>query len=381
MSRRRILAAAAVAATLAVAHLGGCATLSDGPKYYWQSMLGHLSMMQRAEPIDQLLADGATDPKLRNRLERVQEIRQFASRELGLPDNDSYTRYADLQRPFVIWNVFAAPELSLKLQQWCFPVAGCVSYRGYYDKDEAERFAARLREQGLDVQVGGVPAYSTLGWFSDPVLSTFIQYTDGELARLIFHELAHQVVYVKGDTTFNESFATAVEEAGVRRWLAAQDDQALERAYQAHSERRRDFVALLRRHRLELEGIYSLPIADDEKRHRKQAVFESLQRDYRAMRAAWGGFAGYDRWFAQQLGNAHLAAVGTYTDLLPAFRSLLQQHDGHMPRFFAAARELAVLPRAERDARLAQLSGAPTAADPVERDDRLARKAAAVPSG
>jgi predicted aminopeptidase len=345
-----------VAIALAAAGAGGCATLSDGPSYYWQSMVGHLSLMNRAKPIDALLADPGTDGALRNRLERVREIRRFASDRLGLPDNDSYTRYADLQRPFVIWNVFATPELSMKLQQWCFPVAGCVSYRGYYDRDEAERFAARMRELGLDVQVGGVPAYSTLGWFADPVLNTFIQYPDGDLARLVFHELAHQVVYLKGDTTFNESFATAVEEVGVERWLAAQGNAELDRAYRAHAERRRAFVALLRRHRQALEALYAQPLPDEDKRRGKQAVFEALKADYQVLRASWGGFAGFDRWFAQPLTNAHLASVGAYTDLLPAFRALLREHSGDLPAFYAATRDLAALSRTERDERLAQLA-------------------------
>jgi predicted aminopeptidase len=265
----------------------------------------------------------------------------------------------------VVWNVFATRELSMKLQQWCFPVAGCVSYRGYYDLEEAQRFADRLREQGLEVHVGGVPAYSTLGWFSDPVLNTFVRYPEGELARLIFHELAHQVVYVKGDTTFNESFATAVEEAGVARWLADRADPALELAYRIHAQRRRQFVELLRRHRLELERIYAQPAADEVKRRGKQAVFDALQADYRALRASWGGFAGYDRWFAQPLTNAHLASIGTYTDLLPAFRTLLDRHGGDMPAFYVATRELAALPRAERDQRLARLAAGAVAAGGV----------------
>ena len=342
---------------VALASVGGCATFADGPTYYWQSMVGHLSLMSRARPIDDVLGDPATDARLKDRLGRVQSIRRFASDELGLPDNESYTRYADLERPFVVWNVFATPELSMKLQQWCFPVAGCVSYRGYYDKDEADRFAARMRELGLDVQVGGVPAYSTLGWFADPVLSTFIQYPEGELARLVFHELAHQVVYVKGDTTFNESFATAVEEVGVERWLAAQGNPDLERAYRAHVERRRAFVSLLRRHRQSLELLYAQPIPDEDKRRGKQAVFEALQADYQELRASWGGFAGFDRWFAQPLTNAHLASVGTYTDLLPAFRALLREQAGDLPMFYRATRELAALPRAERAERLARLAG------------------------
>jgi predicted aminopeptidase len=372
MRRGRIWTVAALAAGLLAAQLGGCATLADGPVYYWQSMVGHLSMMQRAAPIDRLLADPATDAQLKDRLERVREIRSFASRELGLPDNRSYTLYADLQRPFVVWNVFATRELSMKLQQWCFPVAGCVSYRGYYDRDEAERFADRLREQGLEVHLGGVPAYSTLGWFNDPVLSTFIRYPDGELARLIFHELAHQVVYVKGDTTFNESFATAVEEAGVQRWLAHRADPRLEQAYRVHSERRRDFVALLRRHRAELERVYAASVSDEEKRRGKAAVFAALQADYRVLRDSWGGFAGYDRWFGQRLTNAHLASVGTYTDLLPSFRAMLEQHGGDMAAFFEAVRELATLPRDERDVRLARYAGEPVAAESVPQQDPAA---------
>jgi predicted aminopeptidase len=355
MRRRWWWAAALSAAALGAVQLGGCATVTEGPGYYWQSMVGHLSMMSRARPIQEVLQDSGTDARLRERLERAIEIRRFASRELALPDNESYTRYADLQRPFVVWNVFATPELSMRLQRWCFPVAGCVSYRGYYEKAEAERFAERLRDMGLDVQVGGVPAYSTLGWFADPVLSTFIQYSEGDLARLIFHELAHQVVYVKGDTTFNESFATAVEEVGVERWLEARNDPALQKAYRAHVERRREFVELLRRHRAALEYLYAQPLSDDDKRAGKQQVFAELKDEYQVLRASWGGFAGFDRWFSQPLTNAHLAAVGTYTDLLPAFRALLRQQDGDLARFYAATRELAAMSRSERNTQLSGL--------------------------
>jgi len=350
-------AAGAVVGGLALATLAGCAGLTDGPVYYYQSARGHLDVMWRARPLDEVLADPATDPGLRMRLERAREIRAFASRELALPDNGSYTRYSALGRPFVLWNVFATPELSLKLQQWCFPVAGCVSYRGYYDRADADRYAARLRGQGLEVHVGGVPAYSTLGWFDDPLLSTFLHYPEGELARLVFHELAHQLLYVPGDTPFNESFATAVEEAGVERWLAARTDPALERAYREHSERRRAFVALLRRHKDALQRVYAQPMSDADKRVGKAAVFDALRADYRALKSAWGGFAGYDRFFEAGLTNAQLAAVGAYNDLLPAFRALLASEGGDLPRFYAAVRELAALPRSERDARLRLLGG------------------------
>jgi predicted aminopeptidase len=361
-ARSRLAAAAtAAAAAVSAGALGGCASLADGPGYYWQSVVGHLDVVRRARPVEALLADPATDPALRARLERAREIRAFATRELGLPDNGSYTSYSDVGRPFVLWNVFATPELSLRLERWCFPVAGCVAYRGYYDREAAERFARGLRERGLEAHVGGVPAYSTLGWFDDPLLSTFIQYPEGELARLIFHELAHQLLYVSGDTPFNESFATAVEEAGVERWLAARADPALERAYREHAARRRDFVALLRRHKDRLAEVYDGPGDDDAKRADKRRVLDGLLEEYRQLKDSWGGFAGYDRFFAQRPSNPQLAAVGAYNDLLPAFRALLAQEAGDLRRFYARVRELAALGKAERDERLRAL-GAPAQA-------------------
>jgi predicted aminopeptidase len=329
----------------------GCAASAVDLPYYWQSAMGQVSLMQRARPIDELLGAGELDARLRPKLERVREIRAFASRELGLPDNGSYTRYADLGRPFVVWNVFATPELSMQLKQWCFPVAGCVTYRGYFEREAAEAHAAQLRAQGWEAYVAGVPAYSTLGWFDDPVLNTFVHYPDGELARLIFHELAHQVLYVKGDSAFNESFATAVEEAGVERWLSALDDPAVEAAYRRFAQRRQAFVALLQRHKAALEAVYAGAGSDDERRAGKRAVFESLQDEYRALKAGWGGYAGYDRWFAQSLTNAHLASVSTYHALVPGFRRLLAQAGGDLPRFFGLARELAAL-RADERSRL-----------------------------
>jgi len=346
------------AVLLALAGLSGCASLTDGPLYYWQTARGHLDVMWRARPLAQVLADPATDPGLRARLERAREIRAFASRELALPDNGSYTTYSALGRPFVLWNVFATPELSLTLHRWCFPVAGCVAYRGYYDRQEAERYAQRLRAQGLEVHVGGVPAYSTLGWFDDPLLSTFMHYPEADLARLVFHELAHQLLYLPGDTPFNESFATAVEEAGVERWLAARADPALERSHRLQTERRRAFVALLRRHKDSLERLYAQPVPDADKRVGKAAVFEALRADYQGLKAGWGGFAGFDRFFEPGLTNAQLAAVGAYNDLLPGFRALLAREGGDLPRFYGAVRELAALPRAERLERLRAAPGA-----------------------
>ena len=333
----------------AVFGLAGCSTPSLDLSYYWQSAQGHLTLMRQARPIADLLADGELDARLRSRLERVREIRAFASAELGLPANGSYTTYASLERPFVVWNVFAAPELSLQLEQRCFPVAGCVGYRGYFALRDAEREAEALRARGFDVHVAGVPAYSTLGWFDDPVLSTFVHQPEAELARLLFHELAHQVVYLKGDTTFNESFATAVEEAGMRRWLAARADPALEESYRRASERRRGFVSLLLRHKSVLEEVYRSDATRQQRLARKQQVFADLRRDYLALKAAWGGFSGYDRWFAQDLTNAHLAAVFAYTALVPGFERMLLRSGGDLAHFYAQVRELAALAPGERE--------------------------------
>lgn len=351
---RRAAVALGLSAVLALA---GCTAFSDGVGYYAQSIGGHLRMLQAAQPVDELLADPATDAALAARLRLARDIRAYASQRLALPDNDSYTRYADLKRPFVVWNVFATPELSMKLEQWCFPVVGCVTYRGYYERAAADAYAQRLRDRGLEAHVGGVPAYSTLGWTSDPLLNTFIRYPDGELARLIFHELAHQVVYAQNDTTFNESFATAVEEAGVERWLADRADARAREQYAAWSARRRDFVALLARHRALLEKAYADDADDATKRARKARILGDLRAEYeRIKQERWGGFAGYDRWFAQPLTNAHLAAVGTYTEWVPAFRALLARERGELPRFYEAVRALSKLPKAEREARLEALA-------------------------
>jgi predicted aminopeptidase len=359
--RRRWFGIAAIVIAAGVATgLGACSSIG----YYSQSIEGHLDILHAARPIDDWLDDPATPEALRQRLERVRAIRRFAAHDLGLPDNSSYTTYADLKRPYAVWNVFATPELSLQLRQWCFPVVGCVSYRGYYLKADADLYAQALRENGDDVYVGGVPAYSTLGYTSDPVLSTFIGFPEGEVARLIFHELAHQVVYVQGDSTFNESFAVAVEEEGVKRWFASGSagDGASAAAYRALIARKRSFIELLSRHRRALETIYASSASDDAKRNAKRANFAALHAEYEAMKTDAAsplyGFAGYDRYFAQALNNANLAAVATYTQRVPAFAKLLADQHGDLPRFYQAVRELAHLPVAERNARLDVLGAA-----------------------
>jgi predicted aminopeptidase len=352
----RVAGFAAIIAVAAMA--GGCTQLS----YYMQAMQGQYSLLAEARPIDEWLADPLVPEKLKTKLARFKEIRKFAANELGLPDNDSYKTYADLKRSFVLWNVVATPELSMKPTQWCFPIAGCVNYRGYYNKDEAQTFAAQLRRDGYDVQVAGVPAYSTLGWFSDPVLSTFIQYPDGELARLIFHELAHQVVYAPDDSKFNESFAVAVEEAGVERWMAAHGDDKMRQTYAEYEGRKEDFIALLLKYRNLLEANYERPVGNDDKRKRKAEIFQAMQDEYKTLRQKWGGYAGYDRWFAEPLTNAHLSSIATYHDLVPAFRALLAK-EKNFSAFYREVRALAVMDKPARHRQLARLAeSAPLAA-------------------
>ena len=343
----------ALACTLLTSLLTGCAQLG----YYAQAVHGQVSLLASAQPIPTVLNDPQTSDKLRARLIKVQEIRAFAVSELSLPDNGSYKSYADLKRPYVLWNVIAAPELSLVPKQWCFPVAGCVSYRGYYSQADADAFGEGLRKDGYDVLIGGVPAYSTLGWFSDPVLSSFIDYPDAELARMIFHELAHQTVYAKGDSQFNESFATAVEEAGVLRWLEQHGDARQRSVYFGREKRETDFLALLLRYRKKLEINYASAAPDAEKRANKATIFRELKQEYQTVKASWDGYTGYDAWFDRPLSNANLALLATYHDFVPAFRVLLLQKGG-FPEFYAAVGELATLDIDERHRRLATLATA-----------------------
>lgn len=343
MRLRRLLLLAAFAPLL-----GGCGTL----RYYSQAVSGQLDLLRRATPIEEELRSDAVPAALKAKLRAVLRIRQFASRELALPGNGSFRSYADLGRPYVLWNVFATPEFSLEPVTSCFPIAGCVSYRGYFGEADAQAAGAALRQRGYDVYVGGVPAYSTLGWFDNPVLSTFIQYPEAELARLIFHELAHQLLYVKDDTRFNESFAVTVEQAGVERWLAQNDDERERAAYARLQAMRRDFVALLGKYRTILEAYYRRDLPPERMRLGKARRFAEMDAEYRQLKASWGGFAGYDRWFAGKPNNATLASVALYTELVPAFRALLAREGGDLPRFYAAVKALAKLPKDERDARL-----------------------------
>src|SRR3954468_6776618 len=274
--------------------LPGCASLG----YYYQAFEGQMQIWHRSRPIKQVIEDASTPAQVRERLALVLRVREFASAELGLPDNGSYRTYADLERPFVLWNVFATSEFSVTPKDWCFPFAGCVGYRGYFSLAGAQKFSADLQREGLDVFVAGVPAYSTLGWFDDPVLNTIVRYPEAELARLIFHELAHQVVYVPGDTMFNESFAAAVEQEGVERWLSKSGDQAQQAAFDLQQQRRADFIGLVLKYRDELEELYESSTPDTEKRQKKADIFAAMKAEYLTLKSSWDGYAGYDRFFA-----------------------------------------------------------------------------------
>ena len=353
-ARRATLGSAALlAAALAVGALGsGCTTVG----YYAQSVGGHLDLLQRARPVPDWLADPATPPALRDRLQLAQQLRRFAVTDLALPDNASYTRYADLGRSAVVWNVVAAPPLSLQLKTWCYPVMGCVGYRGYFDRAAAEAEAQRQRAAGLEVSVYGVPAYSTLGWTNwlggDPLLNTFVGGSEAGLARLVFHELAHQVLYVEGDTMFNESYATAVERLGLARWLAASghpgDDAAAE-------QRRADFRAITQRTRSALDALYRSPASDADKHQRKAALMAAMRAEFSALKAAptgpWAGYTGYDAWLAQA-NNASLALQAAYDGLVPGFERLFDRQGRDFARFHAEVRRLAALPAEQRRATL-----------------------------
>ena len=320
-----------IVVVLALVSLSGC--------YYVQAAKGQWELTRKREPIVDVIADEETSPALAERLRLVQEARQFSIDVLGLPDNDTYRSYADIERDYVVWNVFAAPEFSLEPKTWCFPIAGCVSYRGYFDKADAEREAERLAARGFDVAVGGVPAYSTLGKLKDPVLSSMMHWDDVQLVATLFHELAHQVLYVKGDSAFNESFATAVEEFGVIRWLeqrGARDEFA---EYTRRRELRRQIVEDVDAARGQLESLYAQSLDDAEKRSRKQAILGALQQRIGARLES----AGRDPspWLANELNNARLVPMALYEGRLPEFRTLYRNCEQRFDCFYEAARQAA----------------------------------------
>jgi predicted aminopeptidase len=341
--------------------IAGCGNLS----YYWQNTQGHIAVMNAAKPVQEWLDDPQTNAATKRRLELAQRIREFASSDLALPDNASYRRYADLKRNAVLWNVVAAPAYSLQLKTWCFAVVGCVGYRGYYTEADAKAEGERVKAEGFEVNVYGVPAYSTLGYLNwaggDPLLSTFINYPEGELARMIFHELAHQVLYVKDDTMFNESFATAVERLGGQQWLAKYGSEAARKEYEAFDSKRREFRTLTLRTRERLAQIYNKKdhsarinaqeFAIEYIAKEKNAAMQQLRDEYAQLKQSWGGFAGYDRFIANA-NNASLGAQAAYDELVPQFEAVFEKRGKDWNSFYAAIQSITPLPKEQRRAAL-----------------------------
>ena len=366
--------AAPILALLACLALAGCAHTEGALGYYWQSVQGHARLLQAARPLDAWIANESTPAPLRARLQLAQRARHFAVQELGLPDNASYRSYADLGRSAAVWNVVAAPPYALELHRWCFPFTGCIGYRGYFQEADAQAEGARLAAHGLEVDVYGVPAYSTLGYLDwaggDPLLNTFIGWPEGEFVRLLFHELAHQVVYAQGDTLFNESFATAVERLGTERWLATQARPEVRQAFAASEERRQSFRALTRATRARLAEIYEQNKAPAHDSQALNAMKSGAMQDFRAryavLRERWlaqgARVEGYDRWVAQA-NNASFAAQAAYDAWVPAFEALFAQQGQRWDAFYDAVRHLAALPQDERHARLQALLPPPHQGD------------------
>jgi predicted aminopeptidase len=318
--------------------------------FYLQAAGGQLELLRKRVPIDEILADPSRPGDLKQRLSDVLEIRTFAAEELQLPDNGSYRTYADLGRPYVVWNVVAADEFSTEPRRWCFPFAGCVSYRGFFDRAKAESFADRLRADGLDVYAGGSTAYSTLGYFADPVLNTMLADSTVEFAALLFHELAHQKVYVKSDSELSEAFASTIEEFGTRRWLEQRGDADGLAAYESRLRERGAFAELVAAQQQRLTQIYAGEASVADKRAAKMQAFEQLRREYAAAKDSGRLSSAYDAWFSQPLNNATLAAVATYRQWLPALHWRLQTVG--LTAFYEEVETLAALDVEPRSARL-----------------------------
>lgn len=339
---RRLLTVLSVIA--AAQFLGGCSVLG----YYSQSALGHLDMVSRSRPITDWLSDESTDSETRKKLQSVLVMRQFALSELHLPDNGSYLEYADLERSHVVWNVFATPEFSLKPVKSCFPVVGCLSYRGYFAESDARAQAERLKAEGNEVYVGGVAAYSTLGWFADPVLNTMMRWSEPRLAAVLFHELAHQKIYADNDSAFNEAFATAVGLVGVKRWLENQGQQAQWLKWKKGRAYQKDFLALVQTTAERLRKLYATDADIAAMRAAKVEIYADMRAEHQKLKkGAWQGYKGYDHWFATA-NNARLSAVSTYHEWVPAFLNVLEAKQGDMEAFYAECERAAAMSRDQR---------------------------------
>ena len=331
--------------------LTGCSSV----EYYWQAVNSHSDILGREQPIKELLANPELDEALRDQLENLQAARDFASQKLGLPDNDSYRNYVDIERDYVIWNVIATEEFSVTPRQWCFLFAGCVSYRGYFDKAEAQKFAEKLKKEGMDVYVAGARAYSTIGWLDDPLLNTMLYRDEAQRVGVLFHELAHQQLYVQDDTAFNEAFAMVVAQEGVRRWFLSRKDEKAYEAFLQSENRRAEFNSLLKQTREKLERLYSNNLEPELMREDKAIIFQQLKQEYQLLKKSWNNDDRYDAWMKQSLNNAHLALVATYHELVPSLKAYLHEVDGDLPKFYQQMEQLGRLPKAERHQKLAML--------------------------
>jgi len=327
--------------------LSGCSSAG----YYWQAVQGHFAIVSREQPIKELLQQTDLDPVLRKKLQLVESARRFASEQLDLPDNGSYTEYADLKRPFVTWNVVAAPAFSIKSKRWCYVFAGCFNYRGCFHERKARAFARLLKQQGDDVAITGAWAYSTLGWFDDPVLSTMLAHDDADVIGTLFHELGHQTVYVKNDSSFNESFANAVEQAGLRRWFLSRHQPKRFQAYLQKRRQQHDVIRMLQQTRESLADLYMQPLSEAQKLKQKARLFYELKQQYQDWRKQHD-YAAYDRFMQRDLNNANLALIATYTDKVPTFLAMLHAVHGNFAAFYHEARRIGDLPPAQRQVAL-----------------------------
>ncbi|HTC51407.1 MAG TPA: aminopeptidase [Steroidobacteraceae bacterium] len=342
---RKVLTVALLLAGSSI--LPGCGSL-----YLLQAARGQAQILVDRRPVAAVVADPKTPATVRDTLAEVSAARDFASHDLGLPDNRSYRVYADIGRPYVVWNVVAAPEFSIAPRQWCFPIAGCVTYRGYFRQKSAQGYAHQLAAQGYDTVVEGVPAYSTLGHFDDPILNTMLPYGRDQLAAIIFHELAHQLLYVANDSAFNEAFASTVEEEGLARWLTFKGRPGDIENFRRSAARAKQYSDLLAQARRDLAHLYATQLAPPQMRAAKQARLAALADAVRATEKRLGYPSGYGAWAAQGFNNAELASVATYEDCEPGFKRMLAQEQGDLPRFYAAVRALARKPAAQRDAQV-----------------------------
>lgn len=293
-----------------------------------------MSLLSKRQLIRDVINDPASQDSTKRQLQQVNDVREFATRYLYLPDNNSYRTYADIGRDYVVWNVFATPEFSLQPEEWCFLFVGCLSYRGYFSENDARHFARQLAQRGMDTFVGGVTAYSTLGWFDDPVLNTMLKWDSTRLARVIFHELAHQVIYINGDTGFNEAFADTVAQVSVRRWLNESGQASLASAFEQALQRESQFVDLVLRYRGKLEDLYSTEPDSSSKRHKKNSLFIQMKAEFLELSETWDDDYGYDKWFETDLNNARLSAVVTYRQYVPGFLALLAAAGNDMKKFY-----------------------------------------------